>query len=83
LKKLFENINKVSFDDSLKILSMFSGAKEEIKFTVPIDPTVKNVEFWMGDLEDQMFASVKREFGSSVEDYLKDDRIEWIKTHPA
>jgi len=62
---------------------MKSGAKEVVKFTVPVDPTIKNVEFWMGDVESQMFASVKREFGKAVEDYKKDNRIVWIKTHPA
>jgi len=50
---------------------MSSGAKEKVMFTVPVNPTVKNVEYWMGDVEDQMFASVKREFGKAVEDYSK------------
>ena len=30
-----------------------------------------------------MFASVKREFGKAVEDYANENRVEWIKTHPA
>ena len=62
---------------------MNSSAKENVPFTTPVDPTIKNVEFWMGDVEDQMFLSVKREFGKATEDYKKQNRIEWIKSHPA
>ena len=52
LKKLFENIAKVDFDDKLNIIAMNSGAKERVEFTIPVNPTVKNVEFWMGDVEE-------------------------------
>ena len=62
---------------------MNSGAKEQVMFTIPVNPTVKNVEFWMGDVETQMFDSVKREFGKAVKDYTQQNRIEWIKYHPA
>ena len=63
LKKLFENINTVDFNEQKMILSMNSSAKENVLFTTPIDPNIKNVEFWMGDVESEMFGAVKREFG--------------------
>jgi hypothetical protein len=29
------------------ILGMISDAKEYVPFTTPVNPTIKNVEFWM------------------------------------
>jgi len=48
LKKVFENINEVTFDKDKKILSMLSAEKEEIAFVKHVDPNKKNVEDWMG-----------------------------------
>jgi hypothetical protein len=30
---------------------MNSAKKERVRFTSPVNPTVKNVEYWMGDVE--------------------------------
>jgi len=51
LKKIFENINSITFDENNIIIAMNSSAHEQVKFTIPVNPTVKNVEYWMGDVE--------------------------------
>jgi len=33
---------------------MYSGENERIKFVKVVDPINKNVEDWMGEVEDQM-----------------------------
>jgi len=43
LKKVFENIQEVSFDENKKILSMKSAEKEEVMFVKHVDPNKKNV----------------------------------------
>ena len=40
---------------------MFSAEKEKINFVTPIDPVHKNVEDWMGEVEDMMKKSVRNE----------------------
>lgn len=39
---------------------MYSGENEKVKFVKPIDPINKNVEDWMGEVEDMMKASVRK-----------------------
>ena len=61
---------------------MFSGEGEKIKFLREIDPTIKNVEFWMGDVEEMMRLSVRHVLQNSVYDYERTPRVEWVKGHP-
>lgn len=49
LKKVFENIHEVEFDDSKKILAMMSAEKEKIPFVRSINPVGKPVEDWMSE----------------------------------
>ena len=51
LKKVFENINEIEFDDSKKIKAMMSAEKEKVGFVEDVDPKSKNVENWMNELE--------------------------------
>jgi dynein heavy chain, axonemal len=51
LKKVFENINEIEFDESKKIKAMFSAEKEKVNFLNDVDPKSKNVENWMNELE--------------------------------
>jgi dynein heavy chain len=82
LKKVFENINEVTFDKDKKILSMLSAEKEEIGFVKHVDPNKKNVEDWMGELENMMKMSVRQSMLNSIEDYPKKKRSEWSISHP-
>ena len=59
MKKVFEAIQCVEFDDKKKIQSMLSAENEKVPFVKAVDPNNKNVEDWMGELEDMMKSSVR------------------------
>lgn len=48
---------------------MYSGERERIEFVDQIDPGKRNVEDWMGDLEEMMKTSVKHELLKSIDEY--------------
>ena len=62
--------------------AMISGEGEIIQFVKKIDPKDRNVEFWMGDVERQMIASVRNVIHFGILDYLERDRNDWIIFHP-
>ena len=78
LRKVFENLMDVTFMPDKTIVAMFSGEKEEIQFVNPVDPKDKGVEFWMGDLENMMFDSIRYCLKTSVEVYHDQPRTEWV-----
>ena len=82
LRKVYENMAAIEFDENKVIHSMFSGEGEQVPFVSPLDPKDKNVEFWMGELEDMMKASVRAVLKHSMEEYLEIDRNEWVCKHP-
>lgn len=75
---MFEAIQLIEFDDKKKIHAMFSAEKERVGFVKPVDPVNKNVEDWMGELEDMMKASVRQAFFNAVENYAIPDRCQWV-----
>ena len=81
LRKVFENLNDVTFEKDKTITSMFSGEKEEIKFMGAVDPKEKGVEFWMGELEQMMFDSIRGALKWSVDEYKIIPRKEWVLKH--
>lgn len=62
---------------------MFSAEKERVDFKELIDPSEKNVENWLSEVEDMMRASVKKVINDSVADYLEKTRSDWVKDWPA
>lgn len=82
LKKVFENINEIEFDNDKKIHAMFSAEKEKVDFVELVDPNKKNVEDWMGEVEEMMCKSVRAALFNSVQDYVKRHRSEWVLCHP-
>jgi len=48
---------------------MFSAEKERVKFFKVLDPNNKNVEDWMGEVEDMMCQSVRHALKTSVDVY--------------
>jgi len=48
---------------------MSDTAKEVIPFRDFVNPTSKNVEYWMGDIEREMKAAVHWEMMRSVNEY--------------
>jgi len=61
---------------------MFSGERECIPFSSPVDPKEKGVEFWMGELEEMMFITIRDVLKFSVDDYHTTARPDWTLRHP-
>jgi dynein heavy chain len=61
---------------------MFSAENEKVAFPKHVDPNKKNVEDWMGELEDMMRVSIREALLTAVKDYAKQKRSEWAITHP-
>ncbi len=75
---MFENINEIEFDNKKLIHAMFSAEKERVDFVEVVDPNKKNVEDWMGEVEEMMKLSVRAALLHSVEDYVKQIRTDWV-----
>ena len=82
LGKVFENLVKVEFTADNRITHMYSGEKECIQFDEAVNPHDKGVEFWMGELEEMMFKSIRSVLLKSIEDYENNARPEWMLCHP-
>ena len=82
LRKVFENMADLEFRNDKTIVAMYSGEKEKIGFVDTVDPREKQVEFWMGEVENMMFKSVRHVLKYSIDDYVKKSRPEWILVHP-
>jgi dynein heavy chain len=80
LKKCFEGIMELEFDEEKKIHAMYSPEKEAIPFTRIIDPIAArgNVEIWLSEVEDVMIKSVKDCIEKSLQDYNKKPRDKWV-----
>lgn len=80
LKKCFEGIQSLEFDDEKKIHGMYSTEHEYVPFVDEIDPNASkgNVEDWLCKVEDVMLRSVKDTIQKSLEDYKNKEREKWI-----
>lgn len=87
LGKCFEGVNKVHFENDLKITSMISGEGEVIQMDRVVDPesTVNkgNVEKWLLEIEAIQWESIRTLTSNSIEDYIRKPRKEWILKWPA
>ena len=82
MKKIFENIAALEFDEKKQIVAMQSSDGEKIQLVDKLNPTSKNVEYWMGDVEKMMFSSIRHEMLEAIKHYEQQDRVEWILSHP-
>ena len=82
LKKCFEGIKRVEFDENQLITDMFSSEGEKIQLSDPVDPNGANVEDWMTQLDNMMKQSVKEVLFHSVIEYMQIARTEWIQKVP-
>lgn len=81
LKKCFEGVNKLEFDDEKKIHGMFSAEGEKVPFTKIIDPVAAKgaVEQWLREVESVMLSSVKNIVDSSQQSFRKSpSREAWV-----
>jgi dynein heavy chain len=82
LRKVFEAMADLEFQDDDTIWAMYSGEGEKVNFVKKIDPKDRNVEYWMGDVEKMMTMSVRNVLYNSVIDYKERPRNDWIISHP-
>uniref|UniRef100_A0A8C4W521 Dynein axonemal heavy chain 1 n=1 Tax=Gopherus evgoodei TaxID=1825980 RepID=A0A8C4W521_9SAUR len=68
LRKCFENIARLLFQEDLQITHMYSAEGEEVKLFFPIYPT-GNVENWLLEVEKSMKASVRDNIERSIRVY--------------
>ncbi len=84
LKKCFEGIAKLNFNEKLEILAMISSEKEEIAFEEKIDPALARgmVEKWLLQVEESMLKNIRRVSLAGTEDYAFTKRTEWVQKWP-
>ncbi len=81
LRKCFEAINKVDFQDDLAMTCMYSGENEKVEWDNHVYPE-GNVEFWLTEVEKMMRMSINTQLGLSVIDYVQNDRKAWVLKWP-
>ncbi|XP_050760847.1 dynein axonemal heavy chain 1 [Gymnogyps californianus] len=81
LRKCFENIAQLLFQEDLQITHMYSAEGEEVKLFVPIYPT-DNVEDWLLEVEKSMKASVRDNIERSIGVYPETPRTTWVLQWP-
>ncbi|XP_076243987.1 dynein heavy chain at 62B [Calliopsis andreniformis] len=84
LRKCFEGINKLGFDEQLEIYSMFSEDSEEVTMQEKISTAAARgcVERWLIQVEEQMLKSVRHEILMSYLDYEVNQRVVWVRIWP-
>ncbi|TPX60044.1 hypothetical protein PhCBS80983_g02063 [Powellomyces hirtus] len=84
LKKCFEGVNSLEFDEEVEILGMYSAQKEYVKFNNPISTAAAAgaVEKWLLDVEKAMIASLRSVTAAAFEDYKVTPRDEWVLKWP-
>ncbi|XP_018571400.1 dynein heavy chain 12, axonemal [Anoplophora glabripennis] len=84
LKKCFEAINSLDFDDKLQISAMYSqeGEKVNFKSLVNTKDAGGSVEKWLIQVENQMVVSVNDQILKSYKFYLVTPRCLWIQKWP-
>ncbi|NXX96308.1 DYH1 protein, partial [Centropus bengalensis] len=81
LRKCFENIARLQFQEDLQITHMYSAEGEEVKLSIPTYPT-ENVEDWLLEVEKSMKASVRDSIERSIGVYSETPRTEWVLQWP-
>ncbi|KAI9224435.1 dynein heavy chain and region D6 of dynein motor-domain-containing protein [Blastocladiella britannica] len=84
LKKCFEGINTLKFEDNLDIAGMFSALKEYIPFMKKISTsdTGGAVEKWLLDVEKNMFTNVHEVVEQAYKAYKDEERDTWVLQWP-
>jgi dynein heavy chain, axonemal len=84
LKKCFEGIERLNFNESLEALSMISVEKEEVRFFEKVSTADArgSVEKWLLQVEEQMISSIQKLTFNSFNDYTVTKRTEWITKWP-
>ncbi|XP_048343305.1 LOW QUALITY PROTEIN: dynein axonemal heavy chain 1 [Sphaerodactylus townsendi] len=81
LRKCFENIARLLFQEDLQITHMYSAEGEEVELFSPIYPT-GNVEDWLLEVERIMRASVRDNIERAIKAYPQTSRTKWVLEWP-
>ncbi|EGR32330.1 hypothetical protein IMG5_087930 [Ichthyophthirius multifiliis] len=86
MKKCFEGISELIFNNNVDIVGMRSSEKEEIQFLERISPRnfKSNVEKWLLEVEKQMRLSIAKVMDDSLLDLTQNDeqRSDWVRKWP-
>ncbi|KAJ8974696.1 hypothetical protein NQ317_015225 [Molorchus minor] len=84
LRKCFEAINTLEFDDKLQIWAMYSQETEKINFKSMISTKDAggSVEKWLIQVEEQMILSVRDQILKSYKNYFVTPRTTWVQKWP-
>eukprot|EP00965_Chrysotila_dentata_P095057 3142781-Pleurochrysis_carterae.AAC.1 len=81
LKKCFENIDKIQFEDDLAMTAMVSGEGEVVPFTQPLMPR-GGVENWMNEVLEEMKRTVSSQIVAACAAYKEPERSQWVLAWP-
>lgn len=84
LKKIFEGIHKLQFEEDLTVTAMFSEENEKVMLDRTFNPRQSggNVEKWLIECEAIMKSTVKKEIKNCLEAFLELPREEWAVSWP-
>ncbi|XP_073386521.1 uncharacterized protein [Physcomitrium patens] len=84
LKKIFEGIHSIEFEQNMVVKAMISEEGEKIYFTSPFNPkdAMGSVEKWLTQVEVQMRNSLKDVTRRAFEAYATSERVPWIVHWP-
>ena len=82
LRKCFENIARLKFEDDLQITRMYSAEGEEVEFRGQKLYPTGNVEDWMLEIEKSMKESLRLIIEDSLQNYKQIPRTEWVLNWP-
>ncbi|XP_073667291.1 dynein axonemal heavy chain 1 [Tursiops truncatus] len=81
LRKCFENIAQLLFQEDLEITHMYSAEGEEVQLSFSIYPS-SNVEDWLREVEHSMKASVRDIIERAIKAYPTILRTQWVLNWP-
>ncbi|EGD83038.1 dynein heavy chain 2 [Salpingoeca rosetta] len=84
MKKCFEGIARLKFDEQQQILGMISSENEEVQFDrvlVPADAKGM-VEKWLDEVLKTMISSLRKVISESLKAYAKTSRNQWVQDWP-
>ncbi|KAI5937324.1 Dynein heavy chain 1, axonemal [Manis javanica] len=81
LRKCFENIARLLFQEDLEITHMYSAEGEEVELSASIYPS-GNVEDWLREVEHGMKASVRDIIERAIKAYPTMPRTRWVLNWP-
>ncbi|KAJ1562895.1 Dynein heavy chain 7, axonemal, partial [Nowakowskiella sp. JEL0078] len=84
LKKCFEGIYSLTFQDNTKIIAMCSSENEKVRLKEVIEPAAAKgaVEKWLLQVEKVMQASVHQQIANGLEAYNETARSRWVLEWP-